>query len=288
MTAEISPFIGRTYSASDGLSLYYREYGDAAWDTTPLLCLAGLTRNSADFDDLAVRMAATGRRVIAPDYRGRGRSAFDPHWQNYSGEVQLGDVATLLTVLNLHRVVVIGTSFGGLLSMGLAIMRPTVLAGVVLNDVGPEIDAAGLSRIANYIGTPVSLESYEDAARQQMHLFSPAYPDLDEAGWMKMARASYRQSADGKLVADYDLNLGKALAAAGPPADLWPSFRALQDIPCLALRGALSDVLSLQTFDRMAVEVPQLKRMTIPHRGHVPLLTEPTCTEALDEFLKSL
>ncbi len=288
MTAEISPFIGRTYSASDGLSLYFRDYGDAAWTTTPLLCLAGLTRNSADFDDLAVRLAATGRRVIAPDYRGRGRSAFDPQWHNYSAEVQLDDVATLLTVLNLHRVVVIGTSFGGLLSMGLATMRPTVLAGVVLNDVGPEIDAAGLSRIANYVGTPVSPESYEEAARQQMHLFSPAYPDLDEAGWMKMARASYRQSAEGKLAADYDLNLGKALAAAGPPADLWPSFRALQDIPCLALRGALSDILSPQTFDRMAVEVPQLKRLTIPHRGHVPLLTEPTCTEALDEFLKSL
>jgi len=288
MNAESGAYIGRSYSAGDGLSLYYRDYGDAVWTTTPVLCLAGLTRNSSDFDDLAVRLAAAGRRVIAPDYRGRGRSSFDPEWQNYSAEIQLGDIETLLTVLNLHRVVVVGTSFGGLLSMGLAVTRPTVLAGVVLNDVGPEIDPDGLSRIAGYVGTPVSLASYDEAARHQMHLFSPAYPDLDEAGWMKMARASYRQAADGRLAADYDLNLGKALAAAGPTPDMWPHFRALGAIPCLALRGELSDILSPETFDRMAVEVPQLRRVTVPRRGHVPLLTEPTCTEAIDEFLKSL
>lgn len=286
--AEDPSYAGRSYAAEDGLSLYYRDYGDATWSKTPVLCLAGLTRNSVDFHDLALRLSAGGRRVIAPDYRGRGRSSYDAEWRNYHAEVHLGDVEALLAALNLHRVVMLGTSFGGLLSMILSVTRPGVLAGVMLNDVGPEIDPDGLRRIAAYVGTPISHASYEDAARQQKHLFSPAYPDLDEAGWLKMARAGYRETASGALVPDYDLNLGKALAAAGPTPDMWPYFRALGETPCLAIRGELSDILSPETFDRMAREVPQLRRTVVPNRGHVPLLDEALSTEAIDEFLKSL
>jgi pimeloyl-ACP methyl ester carboxylesterase len=288
MEGEDSSYRARSYAAEDGLKLYFRDYGEATWETTPLLCLAGLTRNSVDFHDLALHVSASGRRVIAPDYRGRGQSSFDPAWQNYRAEVHLGDIEALLIALNLHRVIVVGTSFGGLLSMALAVKRPTVLAGVVLNDVGPEIDPDGLARIAGYVGAPVSYASYEEAARAQMHMFSPAYPDLNDDDWLKLTKRSYRRNGTGQLVPDYDLNLGKALAAADPTPDMWPFFRALQDTPCLALRGELSDILSPETFDRMAADIPELHRVIVPDRGHVPLLDEPSCIEAIDEFLKSL
>jgi len=281
-------FTEHRYAADDGLSLYYRDYGDATWTSTPVLCLSGLTGNSLDFHDLATHLTAGGRRVIATDYRGRGRSSYDPEWRNYRAEVHLADIQSLLAALNLHRVVLVGTSFGGILSMALAVLRPTALAGVILNDVGPDIDPNGLARIASYVGTPITHASYADAARHQMHLFSPAYPDLDEAGWLKMARRSYRQSADGALEINYDLNLGKALAVSDPTPDLWPYFRALADTPCLALRGELSDILHSDTFDRMAAEVPQLVRATVPNRGHIPLLDEAICTEVIDAFLKPL
>ena len=277
-----------TYSADDGLALYYRDYGDPLWSATPVLCLGGLTRNAADFDDLAAHLAALQRRVITPDYRGRGRSAYDPDWRNYRAEVHVGDIEALLTSLNVHRVIIVGTSLGGLLAMGLAVVRATALAGVVLNDVGPEIDSEGLDRIADYVGTPVTPASWDEAARQLMHLYSPVYPDLDEDGWMDMARSTYRENESGELHLVYDLNLGKAMAAAGPPDEMWAYFKALEKIPTLAIRGAISDILSVDVFDRMAEIKPDLRRVTVKNRGHVPLLDEPECLEAIDDFIANL
>ncbi len=278
----------RSYSADDGLALCYRDYGDPIWPATPVLCLAGLTRNASDFHDLAVHLAGRQRRVIAADYRGRGRSAYDPAWRNYRAEVHVGDVEALLTSLNIHRVIIVGTSFGGLLAMGLAVVRATALAGVILNDVGPEIDPEGLARIAGYVGTPVTPASWDEAARQLMHAYSVAYPGLDEAGWMEMACRTYRENSAGELHLDYDLNLGKAMAAAGPPEDMWPYFAALEKIPTLAIRGAISDILSTDVFDRMAEAKPDLRRVSVENRGHVPLLDEPECIEAIDEFVAKL
>src|SRR5262249_571120 len=132
------------YRSQDGLKLYYREYGDAAADEErlPVLCLPGLTRNSRDFHDLALRLAPQ-RRVPAPGHRGRGKSAWDPDWRNYRPEMYLSDVFDLLAVADAPRVVVVGTSMGGLLAIGLTAYRPTCLAGVVLNDIGPELKPEG-------------------------------------------------------------------------------------------------------------------------------------------------
>ena len=113
-------FRERWFSAQDGLRLYFRDYGSPSAPGTPMLCLGGLARNSKDFDRLARRLCQH-RRVVCPDYRGRGRSSYDPQWQNYRPEVYLNDLAHLLAVCNLHRVLVCGTSMGGLLSMGLAL-----------------------------------------------------------------------------------------------------------------------------------------------------------------------
>ena len=144
-------FRERSFSARDGLRLYFRDYGDPLSPRAPVLCLGGLTRNARDFESLAPHLAAH-RRVVCPDYRGRGRSDYDDDWRNYTPAVYLRDILDILTALDLHRVVVIGTSMGGLLAMALAVTRPGALRAVVLNDIGPEIDPAGLARIKTYVG----------------------------------------------------------------------------------------------------------------------------------------
>ncbi|MBT3703696.1 MAG: alpha/beta hydrolase [Alphaproteobacteria bacterium] len=276
------------YAASDGLRLSWRDYGELLFDKVPIVCLAGLTRNSVDFHELAMHLNAAGHRVIAPDYRGRGRSSYDPDWRNYNPVTHLGDVDALLTVLNLHKVVMIGTSFGGLLSMVLSVTRPTILAGVILNDVGPEIDPNGLARIAGYVGAKVEFSDWNEVARRMMHSYSAAYPDFTDEDWMRVARTSYQINHDGMIVPDYDLALGKALAEAGGSPDMWPYFAALQSIPILGIRGALSDILSAETFQRMQETNKAMIALVVPNRGHTPELTEPLCLEAIDEFIAKL
>jgi pimeloyl-ACP methyl ester carboxylesterase len=143
-------FSEKFYRSRDGLQLYYRDYaGDAG--KVPVLCLHGLTRNSRDFAALAAHIAPT-RRVIVPDHRGRGRSQYDPHWLNYHPGTYVDDMWTLLQELSIERVIVVGTSLGGLMATLMAAMRPQMLAGVVLNDIGPEIDPTGAARIQSYAG----------------------------------------------------------------------------------------------------------------------------------------
>src|SRR5581483_11660847 len=139
------------FRSQDGLRLFYRDYDEAEGAATPVLCLSGLVRNSADFERVAARLAPK-RRVIAPDYRGRGRSQYDPDWRRYEPRTYIGDIIDLLTVLGIERTVVIGTSLGGLLGMGLVALQPRLLAGLVLNDIGPELIPGGLARIIDYIG----------------------------------------------------------------------------------------------------------------------------------------
>ena len=275
------------FTSQDGLSLYYRDWGDPLSARLPVLCLAGLTRNADDFDALARRLAPT-RRVVALDYRGRGRSEHDPDWHRYVPPWYLIDIGHLLTVANLHRVVVVGTSLGGLLAMALGALRPTVLAGVVLNDVGPDLHPEGLARIAGYVGTVPDLPDLAAAARHLQALFGAAYPEWDEAQWLAEAARVFPVGADGRLGLDYDPAIGRALAVrANAPPDLWPLFRSLRHLPVLAIRGALSDLLSAATFRRMAEAHPGLEAVTVPARGHVPLLDEDVCIPAIDRLLEA-
>lgn len=279
-----APFRERRFTAPDGLSLYFRDYGDPTSTRTPILCLTGLVRNSKDFHDLASRLAVD-RRVVCFDYRGRGNSDHDPEWRNYRPDVYISDISDLLTAANLHPAVVVGTSLGGLLAMALAVARPTALAGVVLNDVGPEIDGGGLDRIIAYVTAHTPQPDWLTAAQA----LKKNYRNLSittEEGWMKLARQTYREAADGTLRYDFDPGIGRALAAASRSTpDLWPLFGALRRVPTLALRGDLSDVLSPQTFDRMAEVKPDLERVRVAGVGHVPFLDEPECVSAIDDFL---
>ena len=277
----------RWISAEDGSRLAVRDYGDPLAPGTALLCLAGLTRNAKDFADLAARLALA-RRVVCLDYRGRGRSDPAADWRDYRPQVSLRDVTGVVVALNLHPVVVCGTSFGGLLAMGLAAASPSTLAGVILNDVGPEVAGDGLARIRDYIGQDRPQPDWPSAVAEMKELFSQLGFTSD-AQWRRFAEATYREGADGRLHFDWDVSLARAFADdQSDGTDLWQLYRALGELPVLALRGARSDVLSEATFARMAEIKPDLIRVTVPGVGHTPALDEPTSQEAIDDFLAAV
>lgn len=274
------------FTSQDGLSLYYRAYGPADADATPVLCLTGLTRNSRDFHRVAQRLCRD-RLVLCPDYRGRGRSDYDSDSGNYRPETYLNDIRHLLAAAGIGRVVVIGTSLGGLLAMAMGAAMPTVLAGVVLNDVGPEIGGPGLARIVDYIGTDRPHSDWASAARDLAVMFPHLSLDSDEA-WEAAARATWREGDDGKLHYDWDVRIAEPLRAGAPLPDLWPVFRSLGNVPLLAVRGALSDILSAETLTRMADAHPGLRQVTVARAGHVPTLSEPDIADTLDAFVAAL
>ncbi len=251
------------FDSHDGLRLYSRVYASAAADAPVVLCLHGLMRNSRDFGELAVHLAAH-HRVIVPDMRGRGLSARDRNFNNYQIPVYLQDVLTLLAGLGAAQASIIGTSMGGLMAMLLAATQPKLVSRIVLNDVGPEVDPRGLERIRGYAG------------------------NLSDARWDEIARLSYRASAQGVPEVDADPLIGEPLrntSAAAP--DLWPFWGALAHVPTLAIRGAHSDVLSAATLQRMQRTKPDLEVLTVANRGHAPLLDEPECVAGIDAFLNA-
>lgn len=282
----MSEFRECRYTSQDGLSLYYREYGNPDAPGTPVLCLTGLTRNSRDFHKLAQRLCSD-RRVLCPDYRGRGRSDYDADSSNYQPPTYLNDIRHLLTVSGIGSVIVVGTSLGGLLAMALGAAMPTVLAGVVLNDVGPAIGGSGLTRIIDYIGTDRPHPDWASAARDLSKMFPHLTLDSDEA-WEAAARATWREGGDGLLHYDWDIRIADPLRKNTPLPDLWPIYRSLDNVPLMAIRGALSDILSAETLTQMAEQHPGLHQVTVADAGHVPTLSEPDVVGPLDAFILAL
>lgn len=271
-------------STGDGLRLHYRDYGKRRSALSPVLCLSGLTRNCKDFHGLASRLASE-RRVITLDFRGRGQSDYDPNWQNYHPATYVGDVLNLLSALNLHNVFIVGTSLGGIVAMALGAARPTALAGVLLNDVGPDISLDGLAIIRRYMEAKRAFSDWRSVAD---HLAS-FFPDLGfqtPQEWEMMAKLSYRQRDDGVIVQDWDENLARPLQRLKPgDIDLWPLFRSLRKVPLVVLRGALSNILLEDTFDKMIDANPNMTAITVPNVGHAPSLSEPVSIKALDGVL---
>ena len=276
-----SNYRSRRFTCQDGLSLHFRDYGPVGSPATPVLCLPGLTRNSHDFHRLAGRLSAD-RRIICPDYRGRGLSQHDPDWRRYLPPTYLSDADQLLTALNLHRVIVIGTSLGGILAMGFAVAKPTRLAGVILNDVGPEIGMMGLARILTYIGRDDPQPDWAAAERRTRQIFPDVIATDDT--WKEITRGTFREGEDGILHVSWDVNIVKPFSRRRPTPDLWPLFRALRHVPTLALRGEKSDVLAAETLQRMAEANSALQTVTVPGVGHVPTLEEPESRAALERF----
>jgi pimeloyl-ACP methyl ester carboxylesterase len=283
----------RFLAASDNLRLCFQDWGDPAWPATPVLCLPGLVRNARDFVLLARRLSdpagARPRRVIAPDMRGRGRSARDPDWRNYNARTYLEDIRHLLTALGIGRVIVVGISMGGLLGTAMATAMPTMLAGLVVDDAGPAIGSQGSSRILEYIATDRPQTDWPGAARHMRALMPTLSLRTDEE-WLDFARATFVEGADGKLHFDWDTNIVRPLRAeiADKSIDLWNLWRAVGRKPTLVIRGGVSDILSAETLARMQAEKPDLVHFTLPGVGHAPTLNEPPVREVLDGFLSQL
>ena len=275
------------FLSPDGLELYARDYGPLEAASTPVLCLSGLTRNSKDAHHLAERIAHR-RRLLAPDYRGRGRSAYAADWSSYRVEVELADAILRLDTLKLDRVVVIGTSRGGLIAMLMAARHRDRLAGVLLNDIGPVLEPEGLLRIRRYLGRPLRFTTWRGAVAA-LKRTNPGFASLDEAQWEAFARRVYRCEG-GRPALDYDprLRLGFPSAgeiAAGNPPPLWDLLAALDGLPVAALRGEHSDLLSKATHARMAEMIDKLDAVTVKDRGHAPFLDEPESGAAIDRLL---
>jgi pimeloyl-ACP methyl ester carboxylesterase len=267
----------RFWTSSDGLNLHYRNYpGPDGAAKLPVLCLHGLTRNARDFAPLAEALSAT-RRVIVPEMRGRGQSAYAADSDTYSPVTYVADVEKLLAEQGIDRWVAIGTSMGGLMTMLMAAIKPGRIAAVVMNDIGPEIDQSGVARIAGYVGQGRSYPTWVHAARGLAEAHTAAFPDYDLDQWLDLAKRTMVVSQSGRIVFDYDMAIAEPFKKPGnaAPPDLWPAFDALAGVPMLLVRGELSDLISGETVAQMGKRNPAMRTVSVPRVGHAPTLDEP-------------
>ena len=293
MTALASSTTGTSFStfvtAPDGLRLHVRCYGRAAATNTPVVCLPGLARTSADFDALATTLSRDGpRRVIALDYRGRGLSQYDRDPANYSLPVELTDVLAVITAMETLPAIFIGTSRGGILTMLLAAIRPSAIAGAVLNDIGPVIEPQGLMRIKSYVGKMPQPRTFEEGADILRRLFHSQFPRLGPDDWLAGARRMFKEE-DGRLVTTYDPKLATTMAGIDlerPVPALWKEFDALAHVPLMVIRGANSDILSASTVAQMKARHSALETFEVPDQGHAPLLAEADVISLITKFVE--
>lgn len=270
------------FTTSDGLQIYYTDEGAGL----PILCLAGLTRTTADFDYVTPHLS--GHRLIKMDYRGRGQSDFDPDWSHYSLPVECRDVTELLDHLGIEKTAILGTSRGGLNAMGLAMGAKHRLLGVALNDVGPVIDPKGIEFIKAYIGHNPAAKTHEDAAAAMARAF-PEFQNMPEGRWLNEARKHYTADENG-LHITYDPHLRDAVLAAGEQMmpDLWPFFDAMAGLPVALVWGMNSNLLSAGTVAQMQARRPDMILAKVPDRGHIPFLDEDEAVAALSAWTKAM
>jgi pimeloyl-ACP methyl ester carboxylesterase len=279
------------YTSQDGLKLYARRYGPEASPFRPVLCLAGLTRNSRDFHSLASSLSGAEDRpriVYCLDYRGRGRSEYDENWRNYSPLIELLDVLDFMTIEGLSQAAVIGTSRGGIIAMLMGVMRPSSLGAVVLNDIGPVIETAGLARIMGYVGKIPLPADWTEAKNLVRDINKRFFTQLDDAEWDAISRQWFNDR-NGQPAPGYDANLTKALAEidiAKKMPEMWPHFRSLSRVPTLVIRGENSDLLSAKTVSEMAKAHPRLIAVTMHGQGHAPLLRDRFTQRIIADFLR--
>ncbi len=283
-------FIERRITVQDGLQIHTRDYPGPGEHVLPIVCLPGITRNSRDFADIAP-LLAEHHRVVTIEMRGRGKSEYDTDWRNYDMAHEIGDTLAVLAALGVHEAIFLGASRGAAETMFLGAVRPTVIKGAILVDFGPDIDPAGLHRIANYItDKPVRFTSWAEAGAALKQMDDGQIQGFDDGQWEKFARMLFREEVAGTITIDYDPNLGKALAANmdiinDENFNLWPQFIGLSRVPVLVLRGENSDLLAADTAEEMTRRHPDCKLVTVKDRGHCPFLDEPEAKKAIDDFL---
>ena len=283
-------FAERRWNSADGLSLYARDYAPASGPAKlPVIAIHGLTRNSADFEVIAPLIAQSGRRVLAVDVPGRGRSDRAPDPMTYQPATYAQDVLALLNQTGIERAVFLGTSMGGLITMALAAIRSKVIAAAIVNDVGPEVAKEGLARIAAYSGQPVDTPTWADAAAYARKINAVALPHYGDADWMAFARRTFVEGPEGAPILNYDPDIAVPIRAAGAKAlvpNLWPMFgRLARGRPVLLVRGQTSDLLSEKIAAKMRKRAPKMDYVEVPGVGHAPMLDEPEARAAIFPFL---
>ncbi len=276
-------------TVQDGLRLHVREYGSRSAPALPVVCLPGLARTVADFDALAPALAngRRSRRVIAINSRGRGQSDYDNNPANYNLAVELGDVVTILTALEVGAAVLVGSSRGGILTMLLGVAHPTAIAGVVLHDIGPVIEPKGLARIKSYVGKLPQPRSFAEGSDILRRLFDAQFPKLTAEQWLAAARRTWKLN-DGELAPTYDVRLARTLAELDierPLPPMWNEFDALSRVPVLVIRGANSDILSAATVAAMRQRHPGAEIIEVADQGHVPVLDGSDLLQRIVDFV---
>ena len=282
---EVPAWTDGWYWSRDGLRLHYRDYPGPA--TRPvLLCLPGLTRNAADFDALARRLAGQWR-VVAPDLRGRGESAWPRDSLTYVTLTYLLDLRLLVEAAGIARFVALGSSLGGALTLQLTTGNLAAMAGVILNDFGPDVEPPGLARLRANVGRGGNWPTWIHAARDLASRNASVYPEWQLGDWLAFAKRLCRVSASGRIIFDYDPRIAEPFRLPNGDAgsDLWAAFDSLAGVPVLSLRGALSDVLTPATQAAMAARLPRLQVAEVPGVGHAPALGEPAAIAAIDAIL---
>jgi pimeloyl-ACP methyl ester carboxylesterase len=294
------------WTSHEGLPLHARDYAPVSVSSgdsqkLPVICIHGLTRNARDFEGLAPRIAATGRRVLAVDVRGRGLSARDPNPMNYHPGTYAADIVSLLAAAGIERAVFVGTSMGGLITMVLTSIRPHAIAAAVLNDVGPELSPVGLARIAGYTGMANRFETWDDAVAYAKAINQAAFPAYGPEDWDTFARRLFDEN-DGEYILAYDPDISAPIKAAAEaaaktqaesgaalaPPDMYPLFRGLaKDRPLLLVRGGISDLIDAGIADRMRAAAPHMAYVEVPGVGHAPMLTEPQAWAGIENLLET-
>lgn len=290
------------WTSHEGLPLHARDYAPAGESQKlPVICIHGLTRNARDFEDLAPKIAAMGRRVLAVDVRGRGLSARDPNPMNYHPGTYAADVVSLLQATGIEKAVFVGTSMGGLITMVLTSIQPEAIAAAVLNDVGPELSPVGLARIAGYTGMASRFETWDEAVAYARAINEAAFPAYTAQDWDVFARRLFDEK-DGGFVLAYDPDISAPIKAAAEaaaktqaeggqalaPPDMYPLFRALaKDRPLLLVRGGISDLIDPAIAERMRAAAPHMAYAEVPGVGHAPMLTEPQAWAAIENLLRT-
>jgi pimeloyl-ACP methyl ester carboxylesterase len=275
------------WQSTDGLKLHYRDYAGGAEGRPAILCIPGLTRNARDFERVAERLAGEWR-VICVDLRGRGESPVSPDSASYAPPTYVLDIGALFVALKLDKVVLFGTSLGGIIAMLIAATTPQRLAGVLMNDIGPVIEGGGLLRIKGYVGKGPSWPTWLHAARGIAEAEKDVYPRYQIEDWLRTAKQRCRLTSAGRIVYDYDMRIGEPIREApedAPAPDLWPAFEALGGRPVAVLHGERSDILSSVRALEMATRLPGLDLVTVPQVGHAPALDEPESIAAIDRLL---
>ncbi len=269
----------------------YWEWGDPA-NPRVLVCVHGLSRQGRDFDtlarDLAGPQAEGGYRVVCPDVVGRGQSGWLADPSGYAIPAYVADMVTLLARLNATQLDWVGTSMGGLIGLGVASLPGSPVRRLVLNDIGPTLEAVALQRIGSFLGQPTHWPTVEDAA-DAVWAISQGFGPHTREQWLALTRPQLKPDGAG-FKPHYDPAIAVPFKAVTPElaalgeAGLWAAYDRLT-CRTLLLRGAESDLLSRVTAAAMSARGPKARVHEFAGVGHAPMLVQPDQRQVVRDFL---